>query len=378
MAEIEARRGRGEEASRLLKLLVERSTDNTKALQLAAETAARTGRYSDAIDFREQIARANPDDAVNKLDLARVLNSAGRGADSVDRLISLIAERSTRNSVRAQAAEVLGEMVKADRTLGSRAASLLDQRGRADAGAALARAAVYDAAGSQEEARAALASVNSGPLAAVAQMKLGLMAVAAGRDAEAVTSFERAMQLDADGAITDAIAFRAPGPRAQLVILYSKIGRDLAAIRLAEGEAQGPQSLISSAVRRALSTGTARADTQAAVSFEPSLQIARSRAGGLKTLSEMNESAGLALRGLLLASLVESAAKLGQYDRAIAIERLRAAEAAKPEEKAAIEKRLAEIGAAEKARQARLALLTRIDRSNASGPIYATRLLRNE
>jgi predicted Zn-dependent protease len=378
LAEIEARRGRGEEASRLLKLLVERSTENTRALQLAAETAARTGRYSDAIDFREQIARANPDDAVNKLELARVLNAAGRGADSLDRLISLIAERSTRNSVRAQAAEVLGEIVKADRALATRAASALDQRSRNDAGAALARAAVYEAVGNQEEARTLLASVNSGPLAAVAQMKLGLAAVAGGRDAEAVTSFERAMYLDADGAMTDAIAFRAPGPRAQLVILYGKIGRDLAAIRLAEGEAQGPQSSISSAVRRALSSGTARAETQAAVSFEPSLQIARSRSAGLKTLSEMNDSAASGIRGVLLASLVESAAKLGQYDRAIAIERLRAAEAAKPEEKAAIEKRLAEIGAAEKARQARLALLTRIDRSNASESIYATRVLGKE
>ena len=78
-----------------------------------------------------------------------------------------------------------------------------------------------------------------------------------------------------------------------------------------------------------------------------------------------------------MASLVESAAKLGQYDRAIAIERLRAAEAAKPEEKNAIEKRLAEIVAAEKTRQLRLALLTRIDRSNASESIYAARVLGN-
>ncbi len=79
-----------------------------------------------------------------------------------------------------------------------------------------------------------------------------------------------------------------------------------------------------------------------------------------------------------MASLVESAAKLGQYDRAMAIERLRAAESVKPEEKTAIEKRLAEIVADEKARQARLALLTRIDRSNAAQSIYATRVLGKE
>ncbi len=375
LAEIEARRGRGEEASRLLKLLVQRSTDNTSALQLAAETAGRTGRYSDAIEFREQIARSNPDDAVNRLELARVLAATGRAGDAVDQIAALIGERATPNTVRAQAAEILGEMVRADRSLASRAASALDQQGRGDAAVALARAAINEAAGNREEARAALAGVNAGPLAAVAQMKLGLLALAARRDAESVTSLERAMYLDADGAITNAIAFRASGPRTQLITLYGKSGRDLAAIRLAEGEPEGPQSLISSAVRRALSSGVARTESQSSVSFEPSLEIARSRSAGVKTIAELNGSAAANVRGEVLASLVESAARLGQYDRAMAIERLRAAEASKPEEKTAIEKRLAEIVAAERARQVRLALLTRIDRSNATESIYATQFI---
>jgi predicted Zn-dependent protease len=378
MAEIEARRGHGEEASRWLKLLVQRSTDNARALQLAAETAGRTGRYSDAIDFREQIARANPEDAVNKLELARVVSAAGRTGDAVDQIVALIAERGTPNTVRAQAAEVLGEMVRADRSLASRASSALDQQGRSDASVVLARAAISEATANHEESRAALADVTAGPLAAVAQMRLGLLALAARRDAEAVTSFERAMYLDADGVITNAIAFRASGPRTQLIILYGRSGRDLAAVRLAEGEPEGPQSLISSAIRRALSSGVARAEGRSSVSFEPSLEVTRSASAGLKTIAELNGSAASSTRGELLASLVESAARLGHYDRAMAIERLRAAEAVKPDEKTAIAKRLAEIVAAEKARQARLALLTRIDRSNAAESIYATRVLGKE
>ena len=79
----------------------------------------------------------------------------------------------------------------------------------------------------------------------------------------------------------------------------------------------------------------------------------------------------------MLDALVESAARLGQYDRAMAIERLRAAEAIKPEEERALEKRLAEIAVSEKARQARLALLTRIDRSNAISAMYAARVMGN-
>ena len=377
LAEIEARRGRGDETSRLLKLMVQRSTENRRALQLAAETAARTGRYADAIEFREQIARANPDDGSNKLELARALAAAGRAGDAVDRIAALIVEGTAPNSVRAQAAEVLGDFVRADRALASRALAALARSGSNSAPAAMGRAAVHEATGNQEEARTALSSVNAGPLAAVSQMKLGLLALSAGRTAEAVTSFERALYLDADGAMTNAIAFRAPGPRIQLIILYGKSGRDLAAVKLAEGEPEGPQSLISSALRRALTSGIARSGSRSGVSFEPSLEISRSRNSGLRTIAELNTSAAGKGREELLASLVESAARLGQYDRALAIERLRAAEATRPDEKAAIEKRIAEIAAAEKIRQVRQTLLTRIDRSNAISSLYASRVLGN-
>ena len=376
LAEIEARRGRADEASRLLKLLVERSTDNSNALVLAAETAARIGRYGDAIDFREQIARANPMSASNKLELARVVAVSGRAGDAADQLVALIAERSTPNSMRSQAAEILGEFVKADRAIATRAASALEQQGRSGA-AALARAAIGEAIGNREQARAALASVNSGPLAAVAQMKLGLIALSERNDSEAVSRFEQALNLDADGAMTDSIAFRSPGPRAQLILLYGKSGRDLAAIRLAEGEPQGSQSLINPTVRKALASGVAQPVGEATVSFEPSLAVTRSRTTGLKTIAEMNTAAASSARSDLLASLVESAARLEQYDRAMAIARLRVAEAVKPEVKTAIEKRLAEIEAAQKARQLRLAALVRIDRSNAAESIYAARVLGN-
>src|SRR6185503_2390771 len=181
--------------------------------------------------------------------------------------------------------------------------------------------------------------------------------------------------LDADGAIINALAFRAAGPRAQLISLYSRNGRDMAAIRLAEGEEQGSQTLITGAVRAALITGKAPPGNQTGISFEPSLEATRSRAAGFKTLAELNNAGASRERSELLAPLIESAARLGQFDRAIAVARLRSAEAAKVEEKAAIEKRLAEIIAAKEARQLRQALLMRIDRSNATESIYSARVL---
>jgi tetratricopeptide (TPR) repeat protein len=271
---------------------------------------------------------------------------------------------------------VAGDIVRADRSQAARSNSLFQQRAaQGDAGAAIARASVMEATGNVEEARAALGTVTSGPLAAVAQMKLGAIALNAGRDADAIAGYERALYRDADGAITDAIAFRAPGPRAQLIALYSRTGRDLAAIRLAEGDSAGQQSLISTAVRNALTSGSSPDAEAATVSFEPSFDVARSKGASLMTIAEMNNAAESKIKIGLLSSLVESASKLGQYDRAIALERLRASEATRPEEKTAIEKRLAEMIAAERARQQRLASLLRVDQSNTTQSIYAARVI---
>src|SRR5262249_53363570 len=149
--------------------------------------------------------------------------------------------------------------------------------------------------------------------------------------------------LDANGVATGSIAFRAAGPRAQLIDLYGKNGRDAAAIRLAEGETDESHSLFNATVRRALTSGTVRAESQQAIAFEPSLDASSGRQVGLKTIADMNASALAGIRNGLLASLAESAARLGQFDRAAAVQKLRAAEASKPEDKIAIEKRVQEM-----------------------------------
>ncbi|HWP43014.1 MAG TPA: hypothetical protein VNO14_07255, partial [Blastocatellia bacterium] len=292
---------------------------------------------------------------------------AGRAGEAIERIAALTGERGTPNSIRAQAAEVVGSIVRADRSQVARVASLLDGRIAAgDAGAALVKAAALEAAGSAGEARSLLESITGGSLAAVAQMKLGLIAETEGRDREAAVNFERAIYLDADGAMTGHIAFRAAGPRAQLILLYGRLGRDLSAIRLAEGETAAQQSTIGSVILRALASGNEDVELPRPVSFEPSLDAARARLDGLKTLAELNDAARPAVQRELLVSLAQSAARLGQYDRAIAMERVLVFEATRPEEKAAYEKILAEFIAARKARESSAARLLRIDASNAT------------
>ncbi|MGH9761778.1 MAG: tetratricopeptide repeat protein, partial [Blastocatellia bacterium] len=244
LAEIEARRGQGDEAAKLLKRLVQRSTDNLSALQLAAESAARMGRFADAIDFRQQIAIANPSNSVNLLELARVTQAAGKTGEAVDRLLALVSERTTPNTVRAKTAEVIGEIAGSDKSQAERAIAVLDPRvAGGDAGAALARAAIAEAAGNSNDERSALSHINTGPLAAIAQLKIGILSVAAGHDPDALRAFEQALYLDPDGAITDAISFRVSGPRLRLIPLYTRVGRDLAAVRLAEDQGSGQRAL---------------------------------------------------------------------------------------------------------------------------------------
>jgi hypothetical protein len=310
------------------------------------------------------------------LELARAIGAAGRGAEALERLAVLIGERRTPNRVRAQAAEVAGDLVRADRSLASRSSLFDEKAGQGNAGAVLAKAAIAEAIGDTEHARSLLSGIG-GPLAPVAFMKLGLISLGLKRDAEAVADFERAVHLDADGSMTDAVAFKATGPRAQLIALYSKTGRDLAAIRLAEGdgsvaERQGQRPLISTAVRNALNSPGSKVNVDTVV-FEPSLD-ASSKLAGFRTLAELNAAAASRVQGDLLGALVESASRLGQYDRAIAVERLRAMDAKRAEEKAAIEKRLAELIAADQTRRQRLTQLVRINRSNATESIYTSRL----
>jgi cellulose synthase operon protein C len=376
LAEIEARRGRNDEATRLLKLLVERSTDNLRALRLAAETAAKINRFAEAIDFRQQIATANPDDVTNRLELARALSAAGRNGEAMDVSIALLGERITPNSVKAQVAEVAGEIAKVDRAAAGKIQALFQNANVQDgAGELLAGAAADESTGNAARAQTLLSRVK-GPLESVAQVKLGLLNRNAGRDAEAVKNFERAIYLDPDETLTSAIAFRLTSSRAQLITLYSKLQRDQAAVQLTIGEADS-KLLLSAAARKALDTPGEDEQTAGTVTFEPSLEITKAKITGLRTLAERNESAGAVVQNDLIFALAESSARLGRLDRAIALERLRASEAKRAEDKSTIEKRIEAFIAVKLAREKAASALLRINRNNASESIYSAKVLGN-
>ncbi len=380
LAEIEARRGRTAEASRLLRKIVERSTDNQRALRLAAETAAKIGRFEEAIEFRQQLARVNPDDAANQVELVRALSVSGNNVEAVNLTIKLYSDRRTPNSAKAQLAEMVAEITRADRVAGEKILGLFGGAAiQMEGGALLARAAFEENTGNLDAARTTLERVR-GSLEPVARLKLGVLARNTNRDAEAISNFERAIYLDAEGKITDAIEFRLANPRAQLIVLYSKVQRDQAAIRLTEGES-GSKSPLSAGARRALNA-TSSSDSEdegdggtATLVFEPSLNITRSRGASLRTLAELNEIAASRMQGELLAALANSTERLGKLERAIALERLRVAEEKRTDEKATIEKRIAALLATLRAREAQTANLLRVNKSNTTQAIYLARVL---
>ena len=165
-----------------------------------------------------------------------------------------------------------------------------------------------------------------------------------------------------------------------MIELYAKLGRDLAAVRLAEDQGSGQRSLkpVLAAVLNAFSGRQLKAEPAWLV-FEPVLDTRRVRGSGPRTIdelrnAELRDAAASETQGsLLAAALVEATGRLGQYDKAIAIERLRAVLAKRPDEKNVIEKTLSQMLAAERSRQARVALLLRVDTSNTIKALYASR-----
>jgi tetratricopeptide (TPR) repeat protein len=359
LAEIEVRRGRPQEAARLLTMLVQRSVDNAGDLTIAAETAARIGMLDLAVNFREQVVRIRPDDASNRIELARSLDAVGKRREALRNLCSIASERGMPNTARAQSAELIGQIVRQDPGLAQAAREILSASRRAPYGAGvdLANGAVLEATGQVNEAASLLSAIR-GSLESLARVKLGRLSASAGQNREAIIQFERAVYLDPEGVMAHAVAFSAAPPAspvARLAILYSGDGRDEAALRIA-GREEAPSRAIS----------------HWSPVFEPAMDRPVQRSG-IRTLAEMNVSA-LASREPLLAALVESALRLGQFEGARLIEGLRLPSAA-DDQKGTIKRRIAEILAAENARRARMASLLRVNHSVTTESIYSARVI---
>jgi tetratricopeptide (TPR) repeat protein len=327
---------------------------------------------AEAIEYRNRFARSRPDDAANKLELARALDAAGRKTEALDQLAAVIGDRTTANTVRAQAAEVMGQAAGANTAAAQAATAALARSGGQGPAAELARAAVLEASGRPQEAMPLLSAVR-GPLEALARLKLARLSVAGGRNADAISHFERVLDLDSDGDLSKALAFSSRGvpamPRAALALLYSRSSRDDAALRIAGGDGATPDPQL------ARLTAALPQNERPPVFEPPPPEVTLPRpSASVKTVAELNQAA-FAPGDDVVAALVDSALRLGFYDRARQMTNTRLFDARTPEQRASAERRLADIAAAERARQLQSALLLRVNRSNATESIFAARAL---
>jgi hypothetical protein len=79
-----------------------------------------------------------------------------------------------------------------------------------------------------------------------------------------------------------------------------------------------------------------------------------------------------------MAALVDVALRLGNYDLASAFEKSLLRETSRSEDRTLIEKKLAEIRAAERSYQIRMAALLRLDNSNVNKSFYASQMHEEE
>jgi hypothetical protein len=208
-------------------------------------------------------------------------------------------------------------------------------------------------------ARATLAAVMKAGPSPLAAIELGRLELRANRPAEAVAAFEAALRLDPSGGFADRIAFGGATPTDALVRLYGARDRHYTALALAAA--------------RGGFAGEEEDDDESGEAerfvFEP--EPGRPvPASGLAGLDERNAAAIERARTEAVAVLAEEAAALGRWGEAVAYARARVTRlGAEGADRAAAEKRLADLQAALRQWERRLARTLRVGQTIASDTV---------
>lgn len=110
IASFEEIKTRAADAAKIENTANDVSFDQTKILDLAAETALRFGQKKTAIEFRRELSKLSPDGTENKIKLAELLISESANEEAVSILASIVADRNALRLQRWQAREILRDM----------------------------------------------------------------------------------------------------------------------------------------------------------------------------------------------------------------------------------------------------------------------------
>jgi tetratricopeptide (TPR) repeat protein len=191
--------GRLDEAARELTTAVALAPDFAPAHAHLAALYARTGRFAEALDALERLLALRPEDLDARRQRAVVLLEVSREGEAIAALEALAAADPADAASRlhlGRALAVRGEAERARQAFGE----VLVAAGDNSALAARAHLGLARLRTGDEALRHLEAAVAAAPAWAEARYELGAALLAAGRAADAVVAFERAVQLAPEGA----------------------------------------------------------------------------------------------------------------------------------------------------------------------------------
>jgi hypothetical protein len=297
--------------------------DRTTALRLAAETASEFRAYDAAINFRQQLLTASPDDEVNRIELIRLLAASGKSDEAMQNLAATIADRNATRTLRWQAVWLTPEIVGNQTSLWANVRDRVRSLNASDTEMNTALEALsLSSAGHADEAIKLIGTTeNSMPNEYLGTLHAVLAKNAS--PAEALDGFTRALIATRESTVSKSFGFVEDEPLEQMIGLYLKQNQPRAALKLAERVA------------------ALQPNKNSVVPMdEAGIRALQGTFERYQTLRDRAEHRWRATRVNLLALLSKAAEQSGDLNRAVELERLRLAIAASSAERNATQARL--------------------------------------
>jgi tetratricopeptide (TPR) repeat protein len=272
--------------------------DPVTALQLAAEMTGEFGELEAALEFRQQLLVASPDDEQNQIELVRLLGANGKLDDAIQKLTEIMCNRTLTRNTRWQAIWLAPELVAQNASLWDKLRDSVRNLSPKDRELNLALESLSLTSGGRfSEAVKLLAEAeNDAPNVYLRSLR-AVVEKQAGNNVESRNSFTRALVESRESGAWKSFTFLEDEPLEQLVALYLKENQPAAALRVAER----------------------------VIAFQQKSSAAEAIKGRYQTLPQRAEERGRASHVNLLESLSIAAEQLGDLNRAYALEQLRLA-----------------------------------------------------
>jgi tetratricopeptide (TPR) repeat protein len=311
-----------------------------EALQLAAETAATFNQFAAAVDYRQRLSKVSPDDAANKLELARVLAASRKVDDALNQIAALVSDRLVLRQIRWTAVWIAPEIVKPERW------PSFEQQVRAGKDREMVVAVEAQSLLNRGQANEAIKRLNEAAANNPSvQLKLfrSFLQKNAGQEREALQTLLAATIAGGDAWLAGPFSATEDEQRWQIVRLYAKQGQPRAALKLAavDERLKGQSQSLSATDVEVERTEKAKARFNSLAA----------RSGYRQQQSQIE----------LLALLSVSAEQIGEFGRAMEFERARLNLPLGVEERRKTESRIEGLKAKQKERSRKSALSLEIN-----------------